>query len=338
MVGWGLMAESGNDERTRVPSQFLLVPGPWRDGQAVVRVLRDANLKCSLSSGQPIRAGEVRVQWVGADGLAAAFRWGARAPTPVELQAWVGEQPGAVVLEVGLRVDEAHAALARVGRALRGAGAVAVRAEASGAACDLESWIRVFEVEDVAQTFRLLVAIVGDSESTFTCGMHLFDLPEAEISDLDATSAIEWVDTLCLYQLLEGPALSSGHTFRPDSGHERRYLERWPDPVHEVENGRHNPFGVWRILEASRRVVQAREPALMLMPSLVSVLHAAETSAGRSLSAREVESVVAQSIAVAMELKDKIRLEKSRGYADLEPDLAWEQWQIVRRTNHLGCK
>ncbi|MBK6685997.1 MAG: hypothetical protein IPG45_16100 [Deltaproteobacteria bacterium] len=303
----------------------------------MVLVLRDANLKCSLSSGQPIRAGEVRVQWVGADGL-AAFRWGARAPTPVDLQAWVAKQPGAAVLEVGLRVDEAHAELARMGRALRDAGGVVVRAEASGAACDLESWIRVFDAKDLAQTYRLLVAVVGDTESTSTCGMHLFDLPEAEISGLDAVSAVEWIDALCLYQLLEGPALSSGHTFRPDSGHERQYIERWPDPVHEAEDGRHNPFGIWRILDASRRAVQAREPALMLMPSLVSVLHAAETSAGRPLSAREVESVVAQSCAVAMELKDKIRLEKSRGYADLEPDLAWEQWQIVRRTNHLGCK
>lgn len=146
------------------------------------------------------------------------------------------------------------------------------------------------------------------------------------------------VDALCLYQLLEEPTLSSGHTFRPDSEHERRYLERWPDPVHEVEDGRHNPFGVWRILEAYRRVVHAREPALMLIPSLVSVLHAAETSAGRPLSASEVEAVIAQSAAVAMALKDKIRLERSRGYADLEPDLAWEQWQIIRRTNHLGCK
>lgn len=259
------MAESGNDDRTRVSSHFLLVPGPWPDGQPVVLALRDASFECSPASGDPIRSGEVRVQWVGADGLAPAFQWGARAPTPVELPAWVADQRGAVVLEVGLRVDEAHAALARIGRALRGAGGLAVRAEASGAACDLESWIRVFEAEDVARTFRLLVAIVGDSDSTFTCGMHLFDLPEAEISGLEATTAIEWVDALCLYQLLEEPTLSSGHTFRPDSEHERRYLERWPDPLHEVEDGRHNPFGVWRILEASRRVVHAREPALMLI-------------------------------------------------------------------------
>src|SRR5690606_14016984 len=38
---------------------------------------------------------------------------------------------------------------------------------------------------------------------------------------------------------------------------ERRRLERWPDHRHHPDDGRHNPFGSWRLLpdEAGARVV-----------------------------------------------------------------------------------
>jgi hypothetical protein len=46
-----------------------------------------------------------------------------------------------------------------------------------------------------------------------------------------------------------------------------------------------------------------------------------------------VETLVEQSPAITMERRDAIALEQSRGYADLEPELAWEQWLIVRATS-----
>lgn len=33
-----------------------------------------------------------------------------------------------------------------------------------------------------------------------------------------------------------------------------------------------------------------------------------------------------------MKPADALALERSRGYADIEPELAWQQWQIVRRS------
>jgi len=57
---------------------------------------------------------------------------------------------------------------------------------------------------------------------------------------------------------------------------------------------------------------------------------AAESSKGRALSQREVEAFTFNAAAIAMEPLDALALERSRGYADIEPELAWEQWQIVR--------
>jgi hypothetical protein len=57
---------------------------------------------------------------------------------------------------------------------------------------------------------------------------------------------------------------------------------------------------------------------------------AAERSKGAPLSEKEVRDIVDDSSAVAMSPADALSLERSRGYADIEPELAWEQWQLVR--------
>jgi hypothetical protein len=63
---------------------------------------------------------------------------------------------------------------------------------------------------------------------------------------------------------------------------------------------------------------------------LVAVLLSRERSKGSPLTRREVEEIVTKSPAIVMEARDVLALERARGYADIEPELAWEQWQIVR--------
>jgi hypothetical protein len=70
------------------------------------------------------------------------------------------------------------------------------------------------------------------------------------------------------------------------------------------------------------------------MPTLVSILLAAERSKGSPLLEDEVERLADKCTAIAMSLADAIELERSRGYADLEPRRAWDQWQLVRE--HYG--
>ena len=53
------------------------------------------------------------------------------------------------------------------------------------------------------------------------------------------------------------------------------------------------------------------------------------------LPTAEVEAVVGRGTVIAMTPAHAQALERSRGYADIEPadiepELAWEQWQIVR--------
>jgi hypothetical protein len=171
-----------------------------------------------------------------------------------------------------------------------------------------------------------------DDDVMFTCGMHHFDLPDAQIRTQDPSEAMAWLDAFCVYQLVEQPTLLSGHTFHPTSDAPRRTLERWPDHRHQPNDGRYNPFGLWRFLEPGARGMEATRTVPVIIPALVATLLSAERSAGRPLTRAEVEGIVSKSAAIAMEPRDVAALERSRGYADIEPQLAWEQWQIVRRT------
>ena len=84
---------------------------------------------------------------------------------------------------------------------------------------------------------------------------------------------------------------------------------------------------------AKRVRARAIEPSGLLsvfMPSLAAALMAAEQSNGRPLTRLEVANIVESSRVVAMPPTPALAVEYSRGYADIEPERAWDQWQIVR--------
>lgn len=318
----------------RVPSFFMLVPGPWRESRDIVRSLNERGIPSKPTETTPLQVGETRVEVVEDDQLAEGFSWGRTGPLPGELVGRIGACTRAALIECGHLLNEDPAKVAELGRALRDAGGLAVRMEASGAASAWEPWLEHLESGTPSSVYASAVLIVKDDDDVmFTCGMHHFDLPDAQIAMSDPAEAMDWLDVFCVYQLAEQPALASGHTFRPNADIARRTIERWPDHRHPPADGRHNPFGVWRFREPGVAGIAAGQLVPTIVPSLVSVLMAAEGSKGRPLTQREVEELVANSPAIAMEPRVALELERSRGYADIEPELAWEQWQIVRRTS-----
>ena len=272
----------------------------------------------------------MRIQLIEDESLASGFGWGRTGRLPSDVVERVGACSHAAVVECGWRFDEEPRRTAALGRALRDAGGVAVRNEASGAASEWEPWLARLESGRPFDLFAIAVLLVGGDGLFFTCGMHHFDLADAQISMPTARAAIAWLETFCVYQLAEQPALASGHTFAPTAEDDRRELVRWPDHRHEPSDGRHNPFGVWRFGEPGVATVDAPDLLPTPMPSLSAVLTASESSQQRPLTKAEVEATVENCACVAMHPGDVAELERSRGYADIEPQLAWEQWQIVR--------
>lgn len=277
--------------------------------------------------------GQVAVEVISDADLGSAFSWGRRGPLPDELVRTAGLCENAALLEVGIRLDLEPHSMARLGRALRAEGGVAVRMEGSGAASAWKPWVEQLESASPAAIYESAVLIVRDDDGAyFTCGMHQFALPDSQVALDDSSAAIEWLDSFNVYQLAESPALGSGHTFSPSPEAEKRTLERWPDHRHNPNDGRHNPFGVWRLLPEHSARVQPSQLNLVIMPPLVALLHGKERELGRALEPKEVTEIVENSPCIAMERADAQRIEQSRGYADLEPDLAWDQWQLIRHT------
>jgi hypothetical protein len=314
-----------------VPSLFLLVPGPWRALRELSPALDARAVVATSDESAELKAGEVRITLVEDDHFDEAFSWGRRGPLDSKLLTRIAKCKCAALIEIARALRESTREVARIGRALRDAGGLAIRMEACGGASDWDHWLECLESGAPSRLYELATLVAqGEGGTVFTCGMHVFDLPDAEITLADQDEASAWLDSFCTYQLEEGPVFTSGHTFRPTADAERRVLERWPDGRHDPSDGRHNPFGLWRLqMPASARVKAASLP-LTFIPSLVTILTAAERSKARPLTRSEVEQIVSKGAVVAMEPRDAQALERSRGYADLEPELAWEQWQIVR--------
>lgn len=160
--------------------------------------------------------------------------------------------------------------------------------------------------------------------------MHQFELPDAELVEVDVATSIRWLHDFCAYCIGESPWFSGGHTFSPDAVTPRRKIERWPDGRHQREDGRFNPWGLWRALAVGDPGLEAGALESVILPQRSAILTIREREDGRPLTRAEVESIVASAPAITMEIRDARMLERARGAMDMEPGRAWEQWQIVR--------
>lgn len=78
--------------------------------------------------------------------------------------------------------------------------------------------------------------------------------------------------------------------------------------------------------------MSSQEPLVPLfMPALIVVLHSAETKKGSPLAEEEVISIRDRAPVIMIERADARSMEEKRGWSDLDPERAWEQWQEARK-------
>lgn len=71
---------------------------------------------------------------------------------------------------------------------------------------------------------------------------------------------------------------------------------------------------------------------IMPMPALVAVLLHKEQEKGSPLTEAEVLAVRDAAICVMTPRDVVLKLAEARGYEDIEPERAWEEWCAIRRT------
>jgi hypothetical protein len=269
------------------------------------------------------------VMWVPQDGeFGAAFSYGT---CSAEVIATLEKAPGALVILWKVDLLEGRDHIVTAVELLRDAGAIAVRLEQSKLGWDVNRWIELFSSELANDWHRGAVVILSEDDYVQSCGMHLFSLPDARVPvDGDVAAANDLVQTLNIYQIGESPSLQSGHTFRPDEETPRRVMERWPDIGYPSDHPCHNSYGVWRLGPAGGEARDVGAMELTFIPSLAAMLMASEDKKGAPLTEQETIAIRDAAAVIAMKPQDARRMERARGYADLNPELVWEQWQLLR--------
>jgi len=269
------------------------------------------------------------VEWVANDGsFGQAFGYGTMPPADQDA---VDRAGGALVLDLPVYLGDAAGEVATLIAALGDAGALGVRLEQSKLGWPVTHWIRALESGDPWLLYQSAVVVLRDDGVSRSCGMQAFGFPDAQV-EAPTSEADRLLGSLNVYQLAEDPVLVTGDTFRPDLDTARRRLERWPDDGYPPGDACHNPFGVWRLGAEGGDADSRADHRPVFIPALVSVLAAAEEKAGRPLRRDEVEHLTGEAVCMMMTPADARNLERGRGYADLEPELAWEQWQVLRES------
>jgi hypothetical protein len=299
----------------------LFVPGTPAGPTEWARAIADAGLPFML-----------KTEWVAnpRDGsFGHAFSFGTASAAE---QRSIDAAAGAMILYLPVELHTERTRVAELAEALASRGALAVRLEESKLGYPIHRWTELVGGTDPWSLYHAAVVLLEDDGGVGTCGMQLFSLPDARVAFAvapDRKSANALLGTFNIFQLEEDPVLRSGETFSISKDASKHVIHHWPDARYPRGHSCHNPFGVWR-LGAAGLTEKPAELTLVFVPSLVSMLLAAENKAGRALTREQVEAIRDESACIAMKPRDAQQMERKRGYADLEPTLAWEQWQIAR--------
>jgi|SRR5579871_719964 len=274
----------------------------------------------------------VHVEWVENDGaFGKAFSFGTVAAEVVKA---IDGAPGALVLEWPVDLREGRKAIVSVVESLRKAGALAVRLEQSKVGWEVSRWLEIFSSKEAWDWHRGAVAFLGGKKALQSCGMQAFSLPDVRVTlDGNADELQNLASILNVYQIAEDPVLLSGQTFSPDRESPRRVVERWPDTQYPPDHACHNPYGVWHLGPPGGKARPTSEIFPVFMPPLRAVLASLEAKAGKPLTEKQVLAMRDEAPCITMKQRDAQKLERSRGYADLDPELVWEQWQLVRKSS-----
>lgn len=316
---------------SRVP-MALAVPLSSADSRTVVR------LALFVPGGGELERAGVPGEWIEnpRDGsFTESFSFGTVEPPTLEQ---IDAAPGALLVELSDDLREGRERVVAVVEALRARGALAVRLEQSKLGWAIDRWLALVRPGDAWALHRCAVTMLVEEGRVVSCGMHAFSLPDASVrmNAIASEEAQQLISALNIYQLAEDPVLLSGQTFSAAAGSPRRVVQRWPDDGYPPDHWCHNPYGVWRLSEEGGQPRQQPELHPLFVPALVVMLRALEDKGG-PLTRRQVEETTKQGTCIAVSHRHAQEMERARGYADIDPECAWEQWCVVRAGTGSSC-
>lgn len=230
---------------------IIAIPGPWNDrADFLSRVIVSTKGEFMFAGNilaNPKTKDHIAVELYEADpNMEEAFEYAGQGKLNRDTIKAIAEHKTTAYLHFPLAVSGEQARLKMFTAVIRQIGGFALKIESSGTAHEWEVWEEILDSTNPFDLYRGFVTLVGDEASYYSCGMHHFGLPEAQVPrSLDAREAADLLNRFNYYRMVENPVLKDGHTFSLSEELPWYRLSLSPDQRHESEDLFHNPYGVW---------------------------------------------------------------------------------------------
>lgn len=228
----------------------LCIPGPWADRSELIRSLIE-------NSGDYIFAGMIlmHIETKQAyelefcdrdDHMLAAFQAaGAHWKNTPEMDLIANHQSVCYLISKGGSVDAAHSIM-HAAKALLDAGGYGVKVESAGLAHPPKDWREQCQYSYLFRSHSSYVVYIT-SDSTYSCGMHNFGLPDAIVDSNESENPSELLRVFTHYLLTESPTITDGQTFSVDSESPVYRIKVHPPINYGGNTLLNNPFGIWKL-------------------------------------------------------------------------------------------
>lgn len=253
--GHGFFDTKGwNEEKTQSTHRgmVLCIPGPWRDGIDLLKAVisRPPEGEFIYADGtltQSSTSDHVLIEFFGPDpDMRRAFQIAGQGRMSQETLDAIAQHASVVFMELPANAIEDPERLTKFTSVIKQAGGLAVKVETSGVAHEWERWLKLLSGSTFDRYCSAVTLIGGDDDYYYSCGMHHFGLPECSLHrSIDPSQGADIIHRFNMYQIVEKPALASGHTFSLAADSPVFRLTREDDTRHDKDDRFHNPHGVW---------------------------------------------------------------------------------------------
>ena len=232
---------------------IVCVPGTWESRSEFVTSI------VASTKGEFIFAGTILAHPSGNDHveleffdaheqMAEAFEYGGQGKLSEVTLNRIAECKSVAYLHFPFDIISQKERINRFTEVLSRSGGIAAKLETSGIAHDWEQWFGLLRSDNPFDTYRGSVVLVGDDQFFYSCGMHNFGLPDAQISNrFDPGEGADLLNRFNYWQIVEKPVLEPGHTFSLTETSPHFQLELLEDPRHGDDNTFRNPNGIWEL-------------------------------------------------------------------------------------------
>lgn len=235
---------------------IVCIPGPWESRTAFIESLITATRGEFMFAGMllahPKSKDHVRLDFYEPhDQMAKAFSYAGQGKLSDETLSKIAQHKSVVYLHFPLDIASQRPRLVKFTEVIGQCGGIAVKLESSGVAHEWDRWFSLLRSENPFDTYCACAVLTADEDHYYSCGLHHFGLPDAQISrSVDVEEAADLLNRFNYYRIDENPLLDSGHTFSLSADGPRYRMELLADNRHPEDDPFHNSHGLWNLTRA----------------------------------------------------------------------------------------